>query len=105
MIVLLVCHCMGAEKKARKVVKDGGSPNYLTVPCYVDKKNCSLFLDNLPLYLKSLPNWKPLYDFIQQNNSYSIVLGYNAKNLAWANVRGKNLEQVTLGERIAEIFA
>lgn len=105
MLTLLVCQCAGAEKKSRKILKEAGVEDYLGVACFTGKAQCRGFLEGLPEMYQKLPARKSLEEFIMTGFSYAVILGYDDTRFAWANVKTKDLNELIMGEKIAESFA
>lgn len=105
MIIVLTCHCHGAEVKARKALMDAGVQNYMTTPIYVGPKTGSLVLNNMPDEVKETLDWKGLYRYINEASSYSVIAGFDEQVMRWVEVKKKDLISRADAANIVEIFA
>lgn len=105
MIMVLTCHCHGAEAKARGVLRDAGVANYMTVPIYVGPKTGTLMLEQMPANLHETLEWRALHSYINSQPSYSVIMGYNNEFVRWVEVKKKDLVSRADAANIVEIFA
>lgn len=105
MLAIYACHCSNSELKARRLLKSCSAPDYLSIKCYTGKNSIFMAMDNLPSSLHQTTEWGALKDAVSNLTSYSIIVGWDEKNLRWSNVYDGRLESVVPAEKIIEYFA
>lgn len=105
MIFILACRCANAEEKARRVLRDAGVADWLSIPCYIGRPACTEILQNLPVPLEGGEQILMLRQLIDNDNSWSVVVGANETLVRWATVKKKEPDQIAFAKAICEAFA
>lgn len=105
MIAVLTCKCASALPKARKFLQEGGVEDWIKIPIYEGKYSAKQFISSLPDGLNAYPSLDALTNMISAVGRFIVILGYDDKELSWADIGHGDTKGKIDAELILDKFA
>lgn len=106
MILLCSCTCGGVENLLKRVLKEAGITDWLSMPLHKGKDKTRRAIAALPEQIREKSETKAFLAHISHKSKYAAVFGYSEENdvVIWADVaRGSTKERID-AQNIAKLY-
>lgn len=105
MILVVTCTCGGAESTARTALKNGGHPDWLTLPIAQGKNQTKYVLDTLKGKFENNSSYQALCQHVEKRGRYVVIIGHRDKTFAWADISRGSIQDRLDAEILVKEFA